>query len=62
MWTFLFKFAGFFVLAIVIAICMSTQGYGDTEKTSSDFVKFVPWAASFFIVFFLPSILKKALK
>ena len=61
MWKFLFKCFGFVVLAFTIGACMSISGFGSAEQ-NSDFVNFVPWAASFFLVFFIPSMLKKVQK
>lgn len=61
MFKFVFKVCAFFVLAYVIGACMSLTGFG-TADTASDFMNFVPAAASFFIVFFIPSVLSKRSK
>lgn len=58
MFKFIFKVGAFFVLWLVIGACMTLTGFGNDE-TASDFVKFVPMAASFFIVFFIPAIAGK---
>ncbi len=58
---FLLKVLAFFILGFVLSPIVEWSGIGGAERNSV-FVNFFPMAISFFIVFFIPSMIKKGKK